>query len=93
MRVTLVACAVALTGIAYLLGRSALKILRSGQVPAPDTSVLFRTRVYTGWWARANGIAWLLIAILPTGILIGMLDMFVFSEVGAYMFGLRDCDA
>lgn len=88
---TLVVCAAALAVLAYLCVRSALRILRSGQYPAPSTSVLFRTRVHTGWWARTNGIAWLLIASLITALLIGLLCLFVFSAIGPYITGPRGC--
>ena len=89
--VTIVACATALAVFAFLCGRSALRILRSGQYPAPGTSVLFRTRVYTGWWARTNGISLLLMAILIAAFAIGMLSLFVFPVIGQYIAGTSGC--
>lgn len=91
MRVVIATCVAAVAGCSYLCGRSGFRILRSGQFPAPGSSVLFRTRVRTGWWARANGVAWLLISSLVAAFLVGILDMFVFSEVGPSIVGLRDC--
>lgn len=88
---TLLVCVAALSVFASLCGHSALRILRSGQYPAPGTSVLFRTRVHTGWWARTNGIAWLLMAILITALLIGLLCLFVFPAIGPYITGPRGC--
>lgn len=88
---TIVACAAALGVFAGLCGRSALRILRSGQYPAPGTSVLFRTRVYTGWWARTNGISLLLMAILIAAFAISMLNLFVFPVIGQYIAGTSGC--
>jgi len=87
----LLACAAALAVFAYVCGRGAFRVLRSGQYPAPGTSVLFRTRVYTGWWARTNGITLLLLAILITAFLIGLLSAFVFPAIGPYIAGPRGC--
>jgi hypothetical protein len=88
---TIVACATALAVFAFLCGRSALRILRSGQYPAPGTSVLFRTRVYTGWWARTNGISLLLMAVLIAALAIGLLSLFVFPAIGPYFTGSSGC--
>jgi hypothetical protein len=88
---TIVACATALAVFSLLCGRSALRILRSGQYPAPGTSVLFRTRVYTGWWALTNGISLLLMAILIAAFAVGMLSLFVFPVIGQYIAGTSGC--
>jgi hypothetical protein len=88
---TIVACAAALAVFACLCGRSALRILRSGQYPAPGTSVLFRTRVYTGWWARTNGISLLLMTVLTAALAIGLLSLFVFPAIGPYSTGSSGC--
>jgi hypothetical protein len=77
---------------ACLCGRSAFRIWRSGQYPAPGTSVFFRTRVHTGWWARTNAIAYAIVSLVFAAFLVAFLSMFVFPESGLFGLGLRGCE-
>lgn len=81
-----------LATIAYLSGRSAFRIWRSGQHPAPGTPVLFRTRVHTGWWARTNAIAYAMISLLFAVFLAAFLNMLVFPDAGLFDLGQRGCE-
>jgi|GEM_PF-1999808 hypothetical protein len=92
MWVVVVMATMVVASFAYLCGRSAFRIWRSGQYPAPGTSVLFRTRVHTGWWARTNAIAYAMISLLLAAFLVALLSMFVFPEGGMLNLGLRGCE-
>jgi hypothetical protein len=85
-----VAGLLALATIFYLSG---LRIWRSGQFPAPGTSVLFTTRVFTGWWAQANAVTMFLLAGFSAVGLGVLAKFFVFSDFGVYVLGLRSCGA
>lgn len=82
-----------LATFAYLSGRSAFRIWRSGQYPAPGTSVLFRTRVHTGWWARTNAIAYAIVSLVFAALLAALLGMFAFPEAGLLSVGVRACES
>ena len=48
----------------YACLRSGVRILRTGESPVPTAWVLFRTRIKTGWRAKADGLAMLTVAVL-----------------------------
>jgi hypothetical protein len=48
----------------YFCASTGAKILRAGESPVPTAWVLFRTRVKTGWRARADGWTMLAVALL-----------------------------
>lgn len=82
-----------MAGFACLCGRIAFRIWRYGQYPAPGTSVFFRTRVYTGWWAQTNAIAYAMMSLLFAAFLVAFLSIFVFPDGGLLLnFGLRGCE-
>lgn len=54
--------------------------------------MLFSTRVSVGWWARANAIGILILGGLFAVALGFVLNYVVFSEVGPYLLGLRECE-
>ena len=91
IRVIATAGVVALFALAYWCYRNGIGIWRSGQHPTPGTSVLFKTRISTGWWARSNAITMFIFAALTTLGLIALLKFFVFSEAGLFIVGLRSC--
>jgi hypothetical protein len=82
---------VILTAASYFCCRGGLRIWRSGQFPAPGTAVLFKKRVYTGWWARLNAITLFVFAILLAAALASFLKFFIFSEAGSFIVGLQRC--
>lgn len=92
MWVVVVMVTTMLATFAYLSGRSAFRIWRSGQYPAPGTSVLFRTRVHTGWWARTNAIAYAMMSLLFAVFLAAFLNMLVFPDAGLLDLGPRGCE-
>ena len=82
---------VVLTVLTYLCCRAGLKTWRSGQFPAPGTAVLFKRRVYTGWWARLNAITFFILAAFLVAALAVFLRVFAFSEAGSFIVGLSRC--
>lgn len=92
MRLAVLFVALVLLGFMLALLRTGLRAWRSGQFPAPGTSVLFRTRVSVGWWARASAISMLILASLFAVALGYLLNYFVFSEVGPYLLGFSRCE-
>lgn len=92
MWVVVAVATVVLATFAYLCGRGAVRIWRSGQYPAPGTSVLFRTRVHTGWWARTNAIAYAIVSLLFSAFLLTFLNMMVFPDPGLFIPGLGACE-
>ena len=82
-----------LVAAAYLSFRSGLRVWTSGQSPAPGTSVLFKTRVHTGWLAKSSAIAMFCLAVIASVFLAAILKLFVFSEVGLFVAGLKHCGA
>lgn len=92
MWVVVVMATAVLASFACLSGRSAFRIWRSGQYPAPGTSVSFRTRVHTGWWARTNAIAYAIVSLVFAAFLVAFLSMFVFPEAGLFGLWLRGCE-
>ena len=92
MRVMVTMMVAICTGGAWLSGRSAFRIWRSGQYPAPGTAVLFRTRVRTGRWAHANACAYFVLSILIAAFLVALLNLFLLSEAGLFVIGLRGCE-
>lgn len=92
MWVVVVMATAVLASFACLSGRSAFRIWRSGQYPAPGTSVSFRTRVHTGWWARTNAIAYAIVSLVFSAFLVAFLSMFVFPEAGLFGLWLRGCE-
>ena len=92
IRLAVLSAAVALLGSTLVTLRTGLRVWRSGQFPAPGTSVLFSTRVSLGWWARANAISILIFGGLFAVALGFLLNYFVFSEFGLYLLGFRRCE-
>lgn len=92
MRLAVLSVALVLLGFTLALLRTGIRVWCSGQLPAPGTSVLFSTRVSVGWWARANAISSLIFGGLFAVALGLLVNYFVFSEVGLYLFGFRRCE-
>lgn len=92
MWVVAVMATAVVASFSYLCGRSAFRIWRSGQYPAPGTSVFFRTRVHSGWWARTNAIAYAIVSLLFAAFLVAFLNIFVFPDGGLLTLGLRGCE-
>jgi len=93
LRIYVLVATMVLTGLSVLVARNGWRIWRSGQYPAPGTSVLFATRIRTGWWARLDTIIMFALSAFSVALLIALLEYFVFSEVGLYVLGLRGCEA
>lgn len=91
MWVVVVMATTMVASLAYLCGRSAFRIWRSGQYPAPGTSVLFRTRVHTGWWARTNAIAYAIVSLVLAAFLAAFLNMLVFPDAALFDLGQHSC--
>ncbi len=92
LRVVVATGTVVLLALACLSYRSAVRIWRSGESPAPGTSVLFKRRIVKGWRARSDAAAALFIAALSAAALVAFLRFFVFSEAGQFILGLRSCE-
>jgi RsiW-degrading membrane proteinase PrsW (M82 family) len=71
--------------------RSGTRIWKSGQSPAPGTSVLFKRRAYTGWMAKSEAITMFAFTAFSAVALAALLKFFVFSEAGLFIAGLRAC--
>ena len=82
---------VILTTLVYFSCRGGLRIWRSGQFPVPGTAVLFKRRVYAGWWARLNAITLFVFSTLLAFALASFLKFFIFSEAGLFIVGLSRC--
>jgi hypothetical protein len=82
-----------LATISVVMAKLGYRAWRAGQYPPPGTNVFFRTRVWTGWWARLNSLSLMFSALVAAYFLVQLAKFVFTSDLGPLLFGLQGCEA